>query len=173
MKLIILLMTLLLLGSCVSLSKVSNKSLKKQFNNIVYSYIRKYPEIKNSCNAKPTYKIYFMPKDSVNGFWVACYLGPPATNPIIPVKPGSLSPPNPIEVKGVIYYGIHPVVIYDYKYSDGYGLYEPEKVSYDAVKDIKEIDEFCGNVLYPEAWYFSVTKDSLSKTDMREPYKLK
>lgn len=162
---------LFILGCVPSSSQIVNEKLEKQFLEIVFTYIKKYPKINNPCKAKTRYRICFTQKDSTNGFWIASFLGKPG--PVIPQEPNSPIDHNPIEIKGCYNIGDKTIVIYDYKKSDGYGIYDTSKVSHKYLEKIKDIEKFCVNVLYPEAWYFTISKDSIYKTDTREPFKLK
>lgn len=144
---------------------------KQSLKGIAEMYIDKYAGIENPCDEKPYYKIQFMKKDSITGFWVAAYLGLPGLVP--PTEPGKLPDENPIEIKGFTYLNGKQLIIYDYKNSDGYGLYDPLSLKPYKIGDFNEMPDSCVNVWYPEAWYYSVTRDSIYLTDRREAFQLK
>lgn len=162
----------LLFVCCSPLFVGENEFGESKFLQIVESYVRQYSAIPNKCNSKPYYKVYFREsKDSV-GFWVVAHLGRPGiAEP--PPPPGSSSSSNPMEIKGVMYIKDKPIVFYDYKNSDGYGLYDVLKLKKIQVGEFDSIPDSCSHVWYPEAWFFTVNKDSIFLTDKREPFILK
>ena len=132
--------------------------------------MHEFNEIPNDCDREPYYKVYFQRTDSSFGFWIAAHLGTPGQ--VLLPKPGTTPPENPIEIKGVIFICKRPLVIYDFKNSDGHGLYNPLDVSKDKIKSFSATPDTCSNAFEPEAWYFEVTKDSIYLANKREPFKL-
>lgn len=155
--------------SC-SISFTSN-SKKSEFFKVIELYIDEFSTIENKCNEKPYYKVYFENTENKTGFWIAAHLGKPGQVP--PVEPGTSLPANPIEIKGVISVCNYPLVIYDYQNSDGHGLYDTASVSIDEMMSFNSIPDSCGNVKYPEAWFFEVTSDSIYIIKKRESFILK
>src|SRR3989304_1398391 len=156
---------------CSMLSSINNKSLNQDIESIILEYMEKYTSIFNKCNAEPYYKLQFQRKNDTIGFWIAAYLGKPGL--VKPQPPDEYVNPNPIEIKGVLYIKGNPLVIYDFKRSNGYDIYDTSKVSIEALQFLKDIPEECPNVWYPEAWFYIITKDSIYKSEVREAFQLK
>jgi len=93
------------------------------------------------------------------GFWIGAYLGKPSRIP--PIAPDAVPPSNPKEIKGVTYIKRRPVIIFDYKNSKGYGLYNSKELIECKKVDFDELSEFCTNVSYPEGYYFRIEQDSI------------
>jgi len=144
MKKIYILITFILLTSCLTPKRVGDEIEHADFRRKIESYMDKYPVITNSCKSKPYYKVFFMKDESELGFWLASHLGQPGL--VTPIHPDSISPTNPIEIKGIIFFNKRPLVIYDFKNSDGYGLYKPIKISLNKIKRKKSIPDGCGIV---------------------------
>lgn len=156
--------------SCIAPKKTITGIESRELKNIVELYMQEYPEIPNKCNAKPYYKIYFIDYGDKIGFWLAGHLGEPGKVP--PARPGAELDRNPIELKGCFTFNKSYLIIYDFRNSDGYGLYEPSKLNVDSITDIKSVPDSCAHVWYPEAWYYIVAEDSIYLSDKREAFKL-
>jgi len=152
-------------------SKGENDIVSSQLKEIIENYMNAFDSIPNECNAKPLYEVYFVSNNDSVGFWISAYLGRPS--PLVPVKPGAEVNPNPMEIKGVFSYNNRLVVFYDYKESDGYGLYEPSKLNDYRDESFDDLPERCINVWYPEGWYFNVVGDSLITMKKSRPFQLK
>lgn len=100
MKYHFLIYFLLVLSSCSLLAEVKSPFLNMESEEVIELYMKKYPEIDNPCYEKPYYKVNFIQKDSINGFWVAAHLGQPGS--VAPLKPGTPINENPKELKGGI-----------------------------------------------------------------------
>jgi len=152
-------------------SKGENRIISPKLKKVIENYISAFDSIPNKCNAKPFYKIYFVDENDSIGFWIAAHLGYPG--PVPPVKPGAEIDPNPMEIKGVLSFNNRLVVFYDYKESDGYGLYEPSKLNVYREERFDKLPERCINVWYPEGWYFNFVGNSLKMMKKSRPYQLK
>lgn len=133
--------------------------ISSEFVRIVESYMDTYNKIPNPCNAKPIYEIHFEVNNDTLGFWIGAYLGKPSRIP--PIAPDVDHPSNPIEIKGVTYIRERPVIIFDFKNSKGYGLYNPKDLIECKKVNFKKLSEFCTNVSYPEGYYFRIEQDSI------------
>lgn len=155
---------------CSPLNKDQQGLTNSEFVKIVESYINNYSKISNPCNAKPIYEIYFENENDSLGFWIGAYLGKPSRIP--PSAPDAVPLSNPKEIKGVTYINKRPVIIFDYKNSKGYGLYNSKDLIECEKVDFDELSEFCINVNYPEGFYFRIKQDSIYLEKKRAEFHL-
>jgi hypothetical protein len=134
------------------------------------NYIDRNNAISNDCNATSFYKIYFEGSNDSLSFWVGAHLGFPS--PVIPVEPETMPLRDPIEIKGYTNMNNRLVVFYDYVSSEGHGLYNPAKLKEYCDEAFEKLEEGCENVLYPEAFKYRVSEDSIYLIGKREVFQL-
>lgn len=159
----------------MGLTIYDNNSIKEKnkelFEEVTSKYVEQFHEIKNECKLKPFYKINFVSSNDTIKFWLAGHIGKPSFLP--PSKPGDTPPENPKELKGIIKINRQSFVIYDYKNSDGYGLFNPNSIDKKGLKKFENIDEECAaGVINPEAWLVAISNGKLLIIEKREPYKV-
>lgn len=156
---------------CFTLQCNESTLINPTFKEVIVKYINKYDEIENNCNAKPFYKIYFNNTNDTVGFWVGAHLGLPSL--VAPNESENMTISNPIEIKGVYFLNERTIVIYDFRNSDGYGLYKPSALKPYTSEDFKDLPEECTNVWYPEAFFYAINKDSIYIMKKRDAFQLK
>ncbi len=161
----------LLLTGCFMQSNDETALIDRNFEIAIKSYLDENKSILNSCNAKPFYKVYFKNVNDTIGFWIGAHLGEPS--PVLPIEPERTLPADPIEIKGVCTVNKCMVVIYDYKQSNGYGLYNNLKLKPFKTESFEKLPDECINVWYPEALYYTTSADSIYITNKRESFQLK
>lgn len=155
---------------CSPLQRDNQGLVNAEFIEIVEAYINTYSEIPNTCNAKPIYEISFKYENDSLRFLIDANLGVPSSFP--PAEPGSIPPANPLEIRGISYVKNRPVIIYDYKNSNGYGLYNLKELNGFRSECFEDIGT-CAHEKYPEGFYYRVTQDSIYLIGVRESYNLR
>ncbi len=158
----------------ILLSCQNNQSkviVNKDFEKLILGYMHKHNKIPNSCDAKPFYGIEFIREHNDTLIMLSAALG--ESGCIIPTYPDSLPPVNPIEKKGATIIGDNLVVIYDFKNSNGYGLYNPLEVDKDMLSKFRSLPDSCVNVIYPGAVIYKLHHKKLILKKELHSFKLK
>ena len=146
-----------MLPSCSVLRHSNTHVFSQELIDIFDEYVTAFPKIENSCKAKSYYELSFdiLKDDTV--FCISSWIGKPAEDPI-PL--GDLPVYNARVLKGYSFYKGCPIVVYDVKSSDGYGVYIPNSLE-EGCNRLEEIPEYCGNTSYPEIRCYGITNDSI------------
>ncbi|MFN2262553.1 MAG: hypothetical protein ABR595_10870 [Psychroflexus sp.] len=141
------------------------------FEEIILKYVKQFPDIPNELDVKPTFEIHFIHTSDTIKFWISGHIGEPSLIP--PLEPGTQPPLNPLEQKGIIKINKQPYVIYDFKNSDGYNLYNPNSVNKNKIKKIKKLPYgYTAGMIIPESWLVAIFSGNIKIIDKREPYKI-
>ena len=160
-----------LMGLTIYNSDSIREKNKELFEKIAIKYVKQFQNIKNECNVKPFYKINFVSTNDTIKFWLAGHIGKPSVLP--PSKPGNTPPEDPKKLKGIIKINRLSFVIYDYKNSDGYGLFNPNSIDKNGLKKFENIDDECAaGVINPEAWLVAISNGKSLIIEKREPFKI-
>jgi len=141
----------------------------KDFLKVIKNYIKVNKKIKSPCDVEPIYEIEFYYNNDTLEFELNTNM---VQSIIPPVKEGYPIPIHKKEIKGVKIINGRKVIIFDFKDSSGYGLYNADKLKKFNRKDFKDYHDICTHIKYPDRYVYSVVNKTISFLRVEPGYHL-
>lgn len=166
---IVLICVVVFVPEKIQCQKNVSDCFRKDFLKVIKNYIRVNNKFKNPCHIDLLYEIQFYYNNDTLEFAINANIVPSI---IPPIKEGYTLSIHKKEIKGFNFINGRKVIIFDFKESEGYGLYNVNKLEKFNKKDFDDYHEICTHIKYPDIYIYNVVNKTITFSRIEPGYYL-